>query len=130
VGRLQRSYALANAFELMLAVLAITAAVGFLVWPETVAQSPIGKALHPFDYIWTLGYGAAGVLITIGLLGIRPRLELAGLSLLAAAVSINAVALWSVVGLHVGVIAFINYLAIVLACVVRAAVILRSSRAR
>lgn len=116
-------YALANAFELLLALLAIISAVAFFVSPS-VQRSAVGVALHPFDQVWNAGYGLAGLLIVVGLTTPRPRLELAGLSLLAAAVAINAAAVVSVAGAR-GLTAVLSYVAIVAACAARAREILR-----
>jgi len=105
-------------FELLLSLFAILAGIVLFLDPTALQRSAIGQAYRPWDQIWSGGYILAGALTSAGVLRVDRRLECAGLSLLAAAVSIAGLAAWSGVGLA-GTVAALNYVATAVACVMR-----------
>lgn len=64
-----------NAFELLIALLSLIAAVGFFLYPESLYRSSVGRALHPYDYAWDGALRLAGVAIVLGILMPRPRIR-------------------------------------------------------
>lgn len=115
-----------HTFELLIAVLSVIAATSFLVDPETLRQTAVGRELAGWDVIWNSAYGLAGLAIIVGLAWPKPRVEAAGLILLATSVAINLIAIWQVVG-SVGAAAIATYLAVVLACIGRVRQMFRMS---
>lgn len=122
----------ANAFEAMLAAMCIISGISTFAQPESLANSVVGRTLHPWDYLWTGMFFFAGVLILVGLsvphrtVGKKFRLEaqgaeLAGLIFLGTTLVINAVAAVYVNGFTPGLAI---YVAVALACVYRCRVIL------
>lgn len=128
-GFRRKPYLIANAFELVIAALAILSTVAYVVYPESASASAVGRALHPYDAVWIFGYGIAGLGITVGLVRPSPRLELAGLVLMGAAMTINAVAVVSLRGSH-AVLPLLSYLAVGIACYVRGYGIVRAGQAK
>lgn len=86
-------YIQANAFELFTAVLAVVAAVNYYLQPANLSDSSVGHIAFP-DVLWNTMYGVGAILVAAGLLRMSIRVEAMGLSLFAAAVSINAVAIF------------------------------------
>ena len=81
-----------HAYGLMLAVLSVIAALAFFADPTARERSAVGQAVHPLDDAWNVMYLAGGLLVALGILAVRPRFELAGISLLSAAIVINGLA--------------------------------------
>lgn len=126
-GFRRRAYLAANAFELLIALLAIFSALAFFIYPDTGTRTAVGQVLHPWDWAWSAGYGVAGVFISYGLIRPWPRVELAGLWLLGAAIAINAVAVVSLAGSR-AIFPLMTYVALVAACYVRGHAILTAGR--
>jgi hypothetical protein len=116
--RTAAAYAFAHVFELWLGIAAILSSVTFFVSPESRERSSVGMALSPYDLLWTVGYGSGGLLIVYGLFRTRPRFEAAGLSLIAAASALQAIAVLVVRGLP-GTAAAAVLLAVAVACAIR-----------
>lgn len=73
---------LARDFQSWVALLTVVNVLAFFFHPT---PNPIHELVHPWDTLWALTYGAAGVLMLIGI--IRPKsahIEAAGLMLLIA----------------------------------------------
>jgi hypothetical protein len=95
----QTYYLLSNAWGLGIGALALVASVLYLVLPHKLLGDPVvASQLGGWAGVYYLGYGLSGALILTGIVGRRPSWDAAGLSLLAAAVAISLVALFSVVG--------------------------------
>jgi hypothetical protein len=84
----------ANVFEALIAVLAVFSCVGFFFDPPSLAQTAVAQATGnaSVEWAWNVGYGAAGVLILVGLLAFIQHIRAAGLVLLAAASLMQTVA--------------------------------------
>lgn len=91
-------YVAENGWEIGIALLAVIAAYTFFTDPTAASRSAIGRALHPYDTIWSGMYGAAGVAMIVGILLLKPRVEIVGLQIFAAAVAINLGATLAVTG--------------------------------
>lgn len=123
----RRAYAYANVFELLIAFFSLLAAVSFALNPAERRATAVGQTLAPYDWLWNIGYGLAGLLIVWGVLRIRPRIEVAGLALLAGFVGINATAVIAVGGLR-GWYTLGTYVSVIAACFIRARVLFVASR--
>lgn len=126
-GFQRRAYLVANAWELVIAVAAIVAAVAFFLYPDSGTRTAVGQVLHPYDIAWNLAYGTSGFFVVFGLVRPSPRVELAGLWLLGAAVTINAVAVVALAGGR-AVFPLLTYIAIIIACFVRGHTITTAGR--
>lgn len=97
------AYLFANGVWFALGIAAIIGAVTYYVSPEALHDSSVGAQSGVLAVAWNTMYLAAGVLLVTGLLTCtRPvgwRLELAGLSLITASITINALA----VAVHLGI---------------------------
>jgi len=122
----------ANAFEACIAAMCMISGITTFLQPESLANSVVGRTLHPWDYLWTVMFMLSGVLILVGLsvphrtLGRRFPIEaqgaeLAGLIFLGTTLLINASAAIYVNGFTPGLAI---YLAVIIACVYRGKVIL------
>lgn len=109
----------ANAFEALVALLTIQTALVFLVSQDARAGSPLGQQIQGWAVAWSLAYGVSGVLVLAGLWRFDAKIELAGLSVLAAGLAINALAAAVVLG-WTGSVQFGIYLAVMGACGSRA----------
>lgn len=105
-------------FELLIALAAIVTAVSYFANPALLADAAVGDQAGPLAIAWSALYGAAGVAIFYGLIRPALRFELAGLSLLAAAALVNAVAIYVLRGPS-GLGSILTYLALVPACGMR-----------
>jgi hypothetical protein len=120
------SYLLANAFEVWVAVAAITSSVATFLAPAA-SKTSISK-VGPWDgNVWSVMYFAGAVLMLWGLSKPDPRSEIAGLSLLGCATAMNALAIVAVNG-TVGVPSMLTYLGIAAAALCRAWLVLRLMR--
>lgn len=117
----RRRYLYTHAYGAMLASLTIIAALAFFADPSALERSAIGQAFHPYDYGWNVLYLLGGIGMLVGLADLRPRIELAGISLLAAAITINMLALLSIRPSSYAALA--TFTAVVLALLARARVI-------
>jgi hypothetical protein len=116
--RSRRLYLERHVFEFVIGVLSIIAAISFANDPESLRRTAVGQQLSGWDFVWNGGYGLAGLLIVVGLVIPKPRVEAAGLLLLATALTINVLAIWQVAG-TIGATAIASYAAVVIACVGR-----------
>lgn len=112
-------------FELVIAVLAIAAAISFVLNPDALAESPIGRTFHPIDWIWNTGYGVSGVFIVVGVLSGRAHIEGAGLCVLASAVGLSAIAYFYVLHFDGTIPSYVSFLAVILASLGRLYELLR-----
>jgi hypothetical protein len=130
-GDARRAYLEAHVFELSLAIVAIVTAATFFLSPATLEGSAIGHAVHPFDYAWNGLYLAGGLLIVVGLVRPTHRLELAGLIMFGAAITVAGVALAALgsAGWALKIVSLGTYTAIATGCVIRALAIVRVSAA-
>lgn len=94
----RRAYLATHALELLLAVAAVISAITFLVRPESLADTPIGRADHPFDFAWNILYLVGALAIGYGLLRPSPRIEAAGLYAFTGAILGEAAAVIDVRG--------------------------------
>ncbi len=88
----------ANSFEVWIATAAIQTAITFLIKPEALTDSAIGRVLHPWDFVWNLSYGVAGVILIAALVRFRIDWELVGLVLICGALAIQVTSLVSIGG--------------------------------
>jgi hypothetical protein len=86
-------YIQANVFELFTAVLAVVASLNYYWQPQNLSDSSIGHVQFP-DLLWNTLYGVGAILVAAGLVRLSIRVEAAGLSIFAAAVAINALAVY------------------------------------
>jgi hypothetical protein len=124
----------AHPFEEYIAYAAILRALAFFYDPTSLARSPIGHALHPYDQVWNTLSLAGGVLVIAGLLmdhriywrvqGIA--VESCGLVFLATSVIVNVLAIISEVGFTRGGILTSLVLLLVLRPLWRRAMALRN----
>lgn len=116
-------------FELAIALLLVLSGFRFLTKPAELEASQIGQTL-PVPEIWATGYLVAGLLMFAGVLLPSPKVEAAGLSLMTAVVTINAIAfayaydIWA--QWQFGV-AFVFYVALAIAGLARLRVLLHGS---
>jgi hypothetical protein len=115
----RRAYVVGNAFEFFIALSAVVAGVTFFVDPASLASSSVGQRTELLAFAWSALYTGGGLAIVAGMLRPAVRLELAGLSLLASAIAINAVAIFSIHAVA-GVAAAATYMGLAFACGARA----------
>lgn len=118
-----------NAFEASIAFVGAVTSISFFVSPDDLARSPVGIALHPWDYVWNAGYFIGAVGILIGLWKGRGDVEAGGLLFLAGAIFVQAGAVLDIVGWARGVVGITVYLSIIGACIARVVLIFRFSAA-
>lgn len=117
-ARVRRIYLEAHAFELLLAVLGVLAAINLLVDPRALSESPIGRTLYPFDVLWTIAYALSGMGIVYGLVSPSPRVETLALHIFSAGLVGNLVAVLAVRG-SAGAASAATYLAVIFAFFIR-----------
>lgn len=110
----------ANAFELFVCLLALVAAISFFINPDTYDDTAVGQFLHPYDFVWNMMYGLGALLVVVGLVRLKPQIEVAGLCLFTSAVSINFVATLTVYGTVSFLSAAPIYLGFAMASLIRA----------
>ena len=127
----------ANAFEALIAIMCVIAAIGAFADPASLRDSVVGQELHPWDFLWNGMFGVSGILILVGLLNPertyqygRVRIEgagaeIAGLIFLGTAVAINGAAAIAVNGLSPG-IGILT--AVVFACIYRVRALLAKEK--
>lgn len=98
ITRVRVAYVYDHAIEAWLSIAALISGFDFFIENPHYERTPIGVALHPWDYGWNVLYMAGGGLVFAGLYGLRARAEAAGLCLLASAFSIQLLATVAVVG--------------------------------
>ena len=121
------SYLASNAFELLICALTLVAVLNYVLNPDELYESSVGRAVHPLDYGWLTLYGISSACVCFGLVARSPRLEVAGLVGYAAAVSVNLVALVALIG-NQSILAICSYLALIAAALVRAHFVFSLSR--
>jgi hypothetical protein len=128
---LRRAYVYANVFEFWLGLGAALAGVTFFVNPESLSNSSVGEQAGILAVAWSALYMLGGLGVCVGMLGcLRPwgvRVELAGLSLLTAAVLINAVSIVAYRG-WAGSGAVVTYTSLAIASILRARYVIRRGR--
>jgi hypothetical protein len=118
-----------NAFEVVVAVIALTTCVYGLADPAVIRESTLNEAIPiAWAYIWHAGYGLAAVGIIAGLWRGRRNEEAAGLILMASAVAIQTVAVVAVRGTSASSSVLV-LLAVTLGCACRAGLLLTNRRA-
>jgi len=120
-------YLAANAFELFIGLLAVLAVLQFIFEPNALYESTVGQVVHPLDYAWMTLYGISGIAIVVGLCFRQVSIEVAGLLGFSFGVSVQLVALISLVG-NQSVIGICSLIALILAGLVRAFFLVRVSR--
>lgn len=118
-----------NSFEASIALVGAITSISFFVNPDDLARSPVGLALHPWDYLWNAGYLIGAVGILFGLWKGRGDVEAGGLMFFAGAILVQAGAVFDVVGWAQGIVGIAVYLSIVAACSARVLLIHRFSAA-
>lgn len=122
------TYVRANAFEFWIAVASVIAAITFFTEPEALIATSVGDQAQGWVWAWNASYCAGGLLVVAGLLWPSPRFELAGLSLLASAVTVNATAVASVHGV-MGVATIVSSYGLAIAAGMRAHLVWRIAKA-
>lgn len=105
-------------FETAIAFAAMFSAVVYLIDPSPVGKSALGHVAQELLPVWEVLYAAGGLMILAGLIGRSLRLEVAGLSLLIAAISIQAFAIIDFAGTQ-GIVSAATFAALAAACVGR-----------
>lgn len=112
----RRHYVFAHAFEFFIAVASIISGITYLIDPALLASVSLGKQLpESLVTLWQLLYLAGGIMVAYGIAWLSPRTEVAGLIFFASAISINAIAISTVVGAR-GAAAIASYVGFALAC--------------
>lgn len=116
-------YRLANAIWVALGVAAILSTFSWFLDPDAAARTALGKNLSgPLDEGWQILWGIGGMALTIGVLWLKPRMEIIGHMFVSSSVLTNAVA----VVVEVGVVpTAITYVAIASASTMRTYVLMR-----
>lgn len=114
----RRAYLLGNAFEFFIALSAVLAGVTFFIDPSSLADSSVGQRTQGLAVAWSALYAGGGLAIVTGMVRPVVRLELAGLSLLASAIAINAIAIVAVRQVA-GLGTALTYLGLAAACAAR-----------
>lgn len=121
-------YVKQNIFAFWLGIAAILGSLVYFAIPEALDKSSIGRgSAHGLDYGWNALYLAAGIFTLLGISIVSPRLELAGMSLFAAALLVNAVTIFAYRG-WAGVPQGAILLSLAVACVLRATVLVTAYR--
>lgn len=114
-----RAWLKANAFEAALAIEALITAAAFFTDPSQ-PHNAVGLAGPVLAWIWNCLYALGGLAVIVGLVRVSVPLEAAGLIVLPAALAVNVFAIalytpaWS---------AFVVYVVLTAACLVRARVL-------
>lgn len=116
--RIRLAYVFDHSFQAWLAGAAVISGLDFLLRPEAAERSPVTAALHDWAYAWNSLYVISGLLVIVGVYRLKPRVEVAGLSLLAGAVSVQLLAVATVYGM-MALPTELIYLSLVSACLVR-----------
>lgn len=87
-----KAYALANVFALWLGAALIVGGIVFLAIPKIRNGSSVTQTVGWLDWAWSMSYLVAGVFVVWGILSISLRLEVAGKTLLATTIAIQATA--------------------------------------
>lgn len=112
------AYIAQNAVWLWLALAAILSAVAFFANPASIASSPIGQLIHPYDFIWNAGWLLSGVLLLVGIVRMHADTEALGLMVFGLSLSIYTVAL---LALNAPLVGLAAYPALILAALLRVA---------
>ena len=123
-SRSRRQRIEANSFEFWIAFAALLVAAQFFVAPGNLTQTPVGRALPPWDLVWNIVLLLGSALILIGLWIGRADFEVGGLVFTATAIAIQVIAILVAVGSAGGVSAFI-FTGVAWACLSRARAIAR-----
>lgn len=116
-----RAWLKANAFEAALAIEALVTAAVFFLNPGS-PNAAVALGGNTLAWIWNCLYALGGLAVLAGILRVSVPLEAAGLLVLPAALTVNALAIalyeptWS---------AFVVYAALTIACLVRAQLVAR-----
>lgn len=86
-------YIVENLVWVWLATAALLTGIAFFVDPGTLAASPLGRVLHPWDYFWNFLWIAGGTGMLAGILSYRPEIEVIGQTLFSGALLIYVGAL-------------------------------------
>lgn len=128
-GTLRGRNAILNIFEMWVALAGVIAGVVFFYSPASIDQNALAQTVgHALAGVWSVSYFIAGFMIWFGLLAPSPRIEIAGLSLLGSAVSVNGIAILAVFGLR-GATTSVTFLTLAVASWIRASLVLRASLA-
>lgn len=96
--RALKLYRAQNGIWLWIGVACIASALQFWLSPEQVAKTAIGRRLEGgIDDAWNLGVMIGGLMIIYGVWTYRPRSEIIGHIFLTASMTINAIAVLTVV---------------------------------
>lgn len=119
-------YIVENLVWVWLAAAALLTGAAFFADPSVLAESPLGRVLHPWDYVWNALWIGGGSGMLVGILAYRPEIEVIGQSLFSGALLIYVGAL-----LLVGspVIATAVYPALIAASLGRVYLIVQRARA-
>lgn len=119
--------AMLNVFELWVALAGVITGLVFFYAPASIDKGALAQTIgHALASVWSVSYFAAGLVIWFGLLRPSPRLEIAGLSLLGSATSVNGIAILSVFGLR-GAATSITLFTLTFASWIRASFVMRAA---
>lgn len=119
--------AMLNVFELWVSLAGVITGLVFFYSPASVDKGALAQTIgHALAAVWSVAYFTAGLTIWFGLLRPSPRLEIAGLSLLGSATSVNGIAILSVFGLR-GAATSITLFTLTFASWIRASFVMRAS---
>lgn len=118
---------LAASFELWIALAAIVTAATYVIAPELLKFSALGREVDVLGVVWSAMYAGGGLSIFYGLLRPSLRFELAGLCLLGTAAAVNAVAIYALCGPS-GLGSSLTYASLLPACAMRGYLVWRLHR--
>jgi hypothetical protein len=124
-----RAVITANSFELAICALALIGGITFITDPSARAQASVGQFGLTIAWLWNVLYLTGAISMILGLVRPLPRLELAGLSMFAAAYLMNALSVQLNSGSRATIV-FLTYAAIAGGCAGRAYVVVKLYRSR
>lgn len=116
----------AHLFEMATAISWFAVAVAFFANPRILEMSPVGREVHPFDYIWCCLYilGAGGIIV--GVLTDRMNHRVSGLMMLATGLIMQMIA----TVIYNPEVRVATYMVYSLACVVRILILVGIAKQR
>jgi hypothetical protein len=110
----------AQSFEVLISVMSVLACLAFFLAPESLNGSSVSSVtVEPWTTLWSASYGLAGITTIVGVATGRIGLEAAGVCWLAGAITVQVVAIITVLGWSTLPL-LITHLAAIGACTARA----------
>lgn len=125
----RRSNASLNIFELWIGIAAILGSIFYFVSPESLLSAALAKQIgHEWlTFTWNGGYLLSGLMLVYGVLRPSPRIEIAGLWIVAATTAINGIAIAVTFGVR-GASTVATYMTLAVASMIRARLIYNAAK--